>query len=129
METKSKDSSSTLCSLCGQEGQYTICFSSLNEDEKSFIEGHHEEMLPDTAHICKQHQLEAKHYHDDLQYIPKWKGSTNRKAVRSCMFPNCTLTSDTTKISVANFASLEQLLTLTGITDEDVSDMSLCKSL
>ena len=43
METKSKDSSSTLCSLCGREGQYTISFSSLNEEERSFIEGHHEE--------------------------------------------------------------------------------------
>lgn len=84
-------------------------------------------MLSDTARICKRHQLEAKCYHD-LQYIPKWKGSTNSKAVCSCMFPNCTLTSDTTIISVANFAPLEQLLTLTGITDENVSHVSLCKS-
>ena len=59
---------------------------------------------------------------------PKWKESTNSKAVCSCMFPNCTLTSDTTIISVANFAPLEQLLTLTGITDENVSHVSLCKS-
>ena len=27
--------------------------------------------------------------HDDLQYVPKWKGSTNSKAVCSCMFPGC----------------------------------------
>ena len=49
MENKSNDLSSTLCSLCGREGQYTTCFDSLNEDEKSFIEGYYEGILPDKA--------------------------------------------------------------------------------
>ena len=44
------------------------------------------------------------------------------------MFPNCTSTSETTKISVATFAPLEQIQSIIGMAESSKGEVFLCKS-
>ena len=64
------------CCLCGSSEHNATYFCALKAAEKSFIERHHGSLPDDRARICKKHQLEAKHHHDDNHYIPKWKRIT-----------------------------------------------------
>ena len=115
------------CCLCGSSELNATYFCALNAVEKSFIERHHGSLPDDRAHICKKHQLEAKRYHEDYHYVPKWKGNETKQIIQ-CTFPNCTSTSETTKISVATFAPLELILSIIGMAESSKGEVFLCKS-
>ena len=67
------------CCLCGSSEHNATYFCALNAVEKSFIERHHGPFPDERARICKKHQLEAKHYHEDHHYVPKWKRNKIKK--------------------------------------------------
>lgn len=110
---------STSCCLCGKYDHKGLMFSNFTEDEKFFIEKHYHGKIPGTARVCRQHKLEAMHYHSDEKYVPKWKkeNNTDTKEVQACMFPNCQINSDASKVSAATFAPVEQIQSITGVTE------------
>lgn len=118
------------CCLCGKLENNMTYYSNWNQEQQSFIEKHLGQ-APTGNRICKQHHLEASH-HSDSSYVPKWKRTTvksqviTQSEVKSCMYPNCTSTSD--KCIVATFASPSELMAVTGILKDENSDISLCKT-
>ena len=111
------------CCLCGKYDHTSTQYAKCYEDEKYFIKKHHG-TLPESARICKKHKIEASRYYANEDYVPKWKRK-DMKQIKSCMFPNCSTTSEHSKVSQATFAPIEQLQSITGITK---SSILLCKT-
>ena len=44
-----------------------------NAEEKEFVARHYKRDLADSACIYRADHLEAKRYHSDPSYLPKWK--------------------------------------------------------
>ena len=74
--------------LCGNkviQGSY----DNLRIAEKKNLSEHFGEYLPEDSYICKKHWIEAKRYHSNPHYIPKWKNIPNAQtSLRSCIHPD-----------------------------------------
>ena len=68
------------CTLCGKQDGYYTHFVSWT---KEFITLHLGKNLSPDSCICKAHKVEAKRYHSQEGYTPKWKGQViSGKAVQ-----------------------------------------------
>ena len=113
------------CIFCGKFGPHMTIFSNLHQHEKLYIEKHHGN-VPLEAPICKRHQVEAKRHYNDDSHVPKWKERVTTSIPVTCMYHGCTLTSATSKITCASFASYEKLMSAGEIASEE-EEIYLCK--
>ena len=96
------------CTLCGKQDGYYTHFESWAKEEKEFITQHLGNNLSPDSCICKAHKVEAKRYHSQEGYTPKWRGQvTSGKAVQQCIYPDCSATSTKEKLITPAFQSLE----------------------
>ena len=87
-----KSGTSRSCILCGNKViQQLSRYSNLGIAERKFLSEHFGEYVPEDSYICKKHWIEAKHYHSDPHYIPKWKNIPDTQtSLRSCIHSQCT---------------------------------------
>ena len=94
--------------------------------EKKFLSEHFGEYLPEDS--CKKHWIEAKHYHSDPHYIPKWKNIPNTQtSLRSCIHPQCT-DKFRDKLFKPSFTTINELEKLLGVQSSSSVPFLLCPS-
>ena len=83
---------SKCCVLCGNEViQQLLRYGNLGATERQFLCEHFGKYVPEDSYICKKHWIEAKRYHSNPNYIPKWKSIPNiQTSPKSCIHPQCT---------------------------------------
>ena len=88
---------------------------------KKFLSEHFGEYLPEDSYIRKKHWIEAKRYHSDPHYIPKWKNIPNTQtSLRSCIHPQCT-DKFRDKLFKPSFTTINELEKLLGVQSSSFS--------
>ena len=120
---------SRCCILCGNKViQQLSRYNNLGIAEKNFLREHFGEYLPEDSYICKKHWIEAKRYHSDPHYIPKWKNIPNTQtSLRSCIHPQCT-NKFRDKLFKPSFTTINELEKLLGIQSSSNVPFLLCPS-
>ena len=96
--------------------------------EKQFVSKHYGEHLSEESHICKKHYIEAKRFHNNSEYIPKWKNTEiTVPSSDHCLNPECQdrLSNKLIKPAFASVTDLEQLF---GIETSSSSPFLLCQT-
>ena len=116
------------CVLCGKTSTYYTHFMNWNVEEKEFVARHYKRDLADSACIYRADHLEAKHYHSDPSYLPKWKRLEQEEGGAStgthCIYPNCLVN---TKLIVSAFEPTEKLETILSVKSNHENSFVLCQ--
>jgi len=99
-----------------------------NAEEKEFVARHYKRDLADSACIYRADHLEAKRYHSDPSYLPKWKKLEQEEGGEStgthCIYPNCLVNS---KLIVPAFEPIEKLETILSVKSNHENSFVLCQ--
>ena len=117
------------CILCGNKViQQLSRYSNLGIAERKFLSEHFGKYVPEDSYICKKHWIEAKRYHSDPYYIPKWKNIPDTQtSLRSCIHPQCT-DKFKDKLFKPSFTTINKLEKLLGVQSSSSVPFLLCPS-
>ena len=91
-------SSCSDCYLCGKKDVYMTKFCNWGRQEQNFVTHHLGKSPPSYAVICKKHQKEVQRYHNNYNYVPKWKQQPMEHMPQiKCMYPECKMASNIIK--------------------------------
>ena len=89
---------------------------------------HYKRDLADSACIYRADHLEAKHYHSDPSYLPKWKRLEQEEGGAStgthCIYPNCLVNM---KLIVSALEPTEKLETILSVKSNHENSFVLCQ--
>ena len=123
--TASPESGISRCSiLCGNKViQQLSRYNNLGIAEKKFL---HLVNIYLDSYICKKHWIEAKRYHSNPHYIPKWKSIPNTQtSLMSCIHPQCT-DKFRDKLFKPSFTTINELEKLLGVQSSSSVPFLMC---